>query len=133
MSQAPLIAVLDDEPEMRKALRRLLLTHGCRVVLHARGEELLASLGATPPDCIVLDLHMPGITGFHVLAVVAASETPIPVVVITGHDESDTAERLQRLGITEYLRKPVDETNLFSAIEKAMARGRGVRPTGATS
>ncbi len=130
MTQAPTIAVLDDEPEMRKALRRLLVTHGFRVELHARAEELLGSLAATTPDCILLDLHMPGITGFEVLEALAANRTATPVVVITGHDEPDTAERVRRLGVAAYLKKPVDEINLFTAIEETLSRARTLRSLG---
>jgi len=116
-SVAPLIAVLDDEPEMRKALGRLLLTRGFRVGAHATGEELLGSLSSVLPDCVVLDLHMPGVNGFDVLAQFASRWPHVPIVVITGHDESDTAERARRLGAAAYLRKPVDETALLGAIE----------------
>jgi FixJ family two-component response regulator len=116
-----IVAVLDDEPEMRKALRRLLLTKGFRVEVHARGEELLESLSTGLPDCLLLDIHMPGVNGFDVLAALASRQITTPVVVITGHDEPDTEERVRSLGAVAYLRKPVDETTLFSAIEKALA------------
>jgi len=116
-SVAPLIAVLDDEPEMRKALGRLLLAHGFRVGAHATGEELLGSLSSGLPDCVVLDLHMPGVNGFDVLAQFASRWPHVPIVVITGHDESTTAERVRGLGAAAYLRKPVDETALLGAIE----------------
>lgn len=119
---APKIAVLDDEPEMRKALRRLLLTRGFQVGVHATGEDLLASLSSGLPDCVVLDLHMPGVNGFDILAEFASRWPRIPIVVITGHDEPDTAERVRRLGASAYLLKPVDETALLAAMETALAK-----------
>src|SRR5215470_20372200 len=119
-SVAPVIAVLDDELEMRKALGRLLLAHGFRVGAHATGEQLLGSLSSGLPDCVVLDLHMPCINGFDVLAQFASRWPHVPIVVITGHDESDTVERVRRLGAAAYLRKPVDETALLGAIEKTI-------------
>src|SRR5262245_17622958 len=122
MSQlSRVIAILDDEPEMRKALRRLLLTYGFRVEVYERAEELLASFSTEQPDCIVLDLHMAGVTGFEVLTTLASRHSPPPVVVITGHDEPGTEERVRRLGAVAHLRKPIDETALFSAIEMAIA------------
>jgi FixJ family two-component response regulator len=125
MSQLPrLIAILDDEAEMRKALRRLLLTRGFRVEVHERAEELLASLSTEQPDCIVLDLHMTGVTGFEVLTTLASSHSPPRVVVITGHDEPGTEERVRRLGAVAYLRKPMDEAALFSAIEMAIEQAQ---------
>ncbi len=124
MSQlSPIVAVLDDEPEMRKALRRLLVAKGFRVQVHARGEDLLESLSSGLPHCLLLDLHMPGVNGFDVLAAFASREITTPVVVITGHEEPETEERVRSFGVVAYLRKPVDEAILFSAIDAALSKG----------
>jgi len=120
---SPIIAVLDNEPEMRKALRLLLLAKGFRVQLHARGEDLLESLSSGLPHCLLLDLHMPGVNGFDVLAAFASCHITMPVVVITGQQEPETQERVRSFGVVAYLRKPVDETILFSAIDAALSRG----------
>ena len=120
MSQNPLvIAVVDDEPQMRKALRRLLVTHGYDVRDYALAAELLATLPDSPPDCLLLDLHMPEVSGFEVLERFALQQNTPPVVVITGHDEPGTAERVILLGATALLRKPVDAASLLCAIETA--------------
>jgi FixJ family two-component response regulator len=66
-AKSSLIAVLDDEPEMRKALRRLLLNRKFTVEEHASGEDFLASLESHQPNCLLLDLQMPGMSGFDVL------------------------------------------------------------------
>jgi FixJ family two-component response regulator len=125
MSQPPrTIAILDDEPEMRKALRRLLLARGFRVEVHERAEDLLASLATQTPDCVVLDLHMTGVTGFEALTSLASRQGPPPVVVITGQDEPGNEERVRRLGAVAYLRKPMDEAALFSAIDMAVAEAQ---------
>jgi|MudIll2142460700_1097286.scaffolds.fasta_scaffold117520_2 DNA-binding response OmpR family regulator len=117
MSAAGLVvAVLDDEPEMRKALRRLLLCRGFRVEEYARGEELLAALGCHPLDCVLLDLHLPGLNGFDVLEAFQARHIAAPVIVLTAHDEPGTRERAQALGALAYLKKPVDRDVLFRAI-----------------
>jgi FixJ family two-component response regulator len=120
----PLIAVLDDEPRMCKALGRLLKTRGFEVVTYALGEELLAALASRLPDCLLLDLHMPGINGFDVLERLAAQHLPVPVVVITGHDQPGNAEQVRRLGAMDYLLKPVSEQSLLEAIAKT------IRPEG---
>ena len=99
MSQTPpVIAVLDDEPQMRKALRRLLSTHGFRVEAYERGDDFLTALPSHPADCLVLDLHMPGVNGFDVLAALQSQGVALPVIVITGHDEPGTAEHTRTLG-----------------------------------
>ena len=123
MSQLPsVIAVLDDEPKMRNALRRLLSTHGFRLEDYERGDEFLAALPSHTADCLVLDLHMPEVSGFEVLAALAALHVPMPVVVITGHGDPETAERVFALGASAYLTKPVDESVLLKAIHQARAR-----------
>jgi len=116
----PSIAVLDDEPQMCKALYRLLKTHGFDAITYAAGEELLAACALHLPDCVLLDLHMPGITGFDVLDRFAAQRVRPPVIVITGHDQPGIAERVRALGAADYLLKPVDESRLMAAIGKVL-------------
>ena len=111
-----MIAILDDEPEMRKALRRLLTSSDFRVEEYERGEDLLAVVGSHPLDCLLLDLHMPGINGFDVLETLWSRQMPVPVIVITAHDEPGTAERVLAHGAAAYLKKPVDEAVLLAAI-----------------
>ena len=122
----PVVAVLDDEPQMRKALRRLLGTHGFRVEIYESGNDFLAALSSHPVDCLVLDLHMPEVSGFDVLAAFESQHIATPVVAITGHDELGTAERTRALGASAYLKKPVDESALLSAITLAIARNNAV-------
>ncbi len=114
------VAVLDDEPKMRKALRRLLGTHGFLVEDYERGSDFLAALPSHPADCLVLDLHMPEVSGFDILEALAARHVTTPVVAITGHDEPGTAERTRALGAAAYLLKPVDENFLVEAIRAAL-------------
>ena len=76
----PVVAVLDDEPEMRKALRRLLTSRGFRVEEYERGEDLLAALGSHPLDYLLLDLHMPGTQRLR-----RAGDLPLPADPRAGH------------------------------------------------
>jgi FixJ family two-component response regulator len=130
----PVLAVLDDEPEMRKALRRLLSGRGFEVAEYAVGRDLIAGLGSRPWDCLLLDLHMTEVSGFDVLEAFRAQGVRVPVVVITAHDEPGTAARVQALGACSYLKKPVDGEVLVAAITDAIAqfpariRSRGDEP-----
>jgi len=112
----PVVAVLDDEPELRKALRRLLTGRGFCVEEYDRGSDFLAALDSRPLDCVLLDLHMPEVNGFNVLKAFQSRHIPTPVIVITAHDEPGTAERVRLLGAAGYLKKPVDRDALLSAI-----------------
>jgi FixJ family two-component response regulator len=115
---SPLVAVLDDEPQFCKALGRLLKTHGYDVVTFTHGDDFLAVSEARLPDCLLLDLHMPGTNGFEVLERVAARH--LPVLVITGHDQPGNDERVRALGAVDYFLKPVNETQLLDAIRAAL-------------
>ena len=111
--------MLDDEPQMRKALSRLLKTHGFLVDTFAAGEQLLCACAERRYDCIVLDLYMPGLNGFDVLGRFAQEGVPVPVIVITGQDEPGTAARVRALGAAAYLLKPLDESSLMMALSSA--------------
>ncbi len=116
------IGVLDDEPEMRKALHRLLTCRGYQVKEYARGEDVLEALGSQRLDCLLLDLHMEGLNGFGVLEAFLARQIHVPVIVITAHDEPGTAEQVRGLGAFAYLTKPVDRDALFSCIAAALSQ-----------
>ena len=104
---------------MRKALSRLLQSHGFQVETFAVGEELIAA--AEGLDCLVLDLHMPGMSGFDVLKVIGTQDIKLPVIVITGHDEPQNEGRVRALGAVAYLTKPLDVSCLLAAIAQATA------------
>jgi FixJ family two-component response regulator len=115
----PVVAIVDDEDSVRRALERLLRSAGIDPQVFASGETFLASLAQRRPDCVVLDLHMPGVTGFDVQARLNASALGVPVIVITGHDSAESRERVRVLGASAYLRKPVGAKVLLEAIAKA--------------
>ena len=115
------IAVVDDEEPVRKALQRLLRSVGMDVETFPSGAEFLDSLRTREPDCLVLDLHMPGVNGFEVQARLAQLGSRLPVVVITGHDTPESQARTRAGGAVTYLLKPIDERVLLEAIAAAIA------------
>lgn len=117
----PLIAVVDDEESVRKALQRLVRSAGFAVETFPSGAEFLASMEGHRPDCLVLDLHMPQVNGFEVQARLNLAGAQVPVVVITGHDTPEARTRTMEQGAKAYLRKPVDEMMLLAAINDALA------------
>jgi len=120
VNHLPVIAILDDEPQLRKALRRLLVAHGFAVVTFEHGDDVISALTAQPLDCLLLDLHMESTNGFDVLETIAHRGLTTPVIVITGHGEPDTAVRVMGMGAASYLNKPVDESSLLAAIGDAI-------------
>lgn len=119
----PLVAVLDDEENMRTALRRLLHVRGYEVATCSTGDELFSACARRPVRCIILDLHMPGMNGFEVLEELATRPAPPPVIVITGHDQAGNAERAGRLGARAYLTKPVDSLPLLALLGELVRTG----------
>jgi FixJ family two-component response regulator len=118
----PLIAIVDDEEPIRRALSRLLRAAGLDACTYACGGEFLASVKDFRFDCVVLDVHMPRVNGFEVQAFLARSGSRLPVIVITGRDSDQTRERATAGGAAAYLCKPVDEAALLSAVRTAVAR-----------
>ena len=114
------VAVVDDDEAVRRALARLIRSLGFEAETHACGEDFLASLSARRPDCVVLDLHMPRVSGFDVQAHLAESAPDIPVIVITGHDSPETRARALKGGASAYLCKPLDDQTLMDAIHNAV-------------
>jgi len=113
------IAVVDDDESVRKALKRLLRAANLDADTFASGRDFLDSLVVQVPDCIVLDLHMPGMNGLDLQLQLAHSGLQVPVVVITGHDEPLTRAQCLSAGAAAYLRKPLDDEALLDAIHRA--------------
>ena len=121
----PFIAVVDDEEPVRKALKRLLRAAGLEAEGYASGKDFLAA--ERRPDCVVLDLHMPVMSGQALLRQIRKMSTRMPVVVITAHDTAETRDECIAAGAAAYLRKPLDDRLLLNAISVALAKSpRGV-------
>lgn len=117
----PLVAVVDDEEAIRKALKRLLRSAGMAVECFASGPEFLSSLPAQQPDCLVLDIRMEGMNGFDVQARLRALQVTVPVIFITANYGPDEQARAVHSGATAILRKPFSEEALLDAIAAAIA------------
>ena len=116
----PSIAVVDDEVSVRRAFVRLLRSAGMNARAFASGDEFLASLPGHQPDCVVLDLQMPGLSGFEMQGRLAQAWPRLTVIVVTGHHTEATEAQAQATHPVAYLQKPVDERLLFAAIARAV-------------
>lgn len=115
-----MVAVVDDEESVRRALGRLIRSAGFGVETYGSGVEFIQSLQRLRPHCVVLDLRMPVVSGFDVQSALLRSGTGVPVIVITGDDSPESRERILRHGARAYLRKPVDDAMLIEAIHNAI-------------
>ncbi len=117
------VAVVDDDPFVLRGVRRLLASSGFAVETYGSGADFMNAVMVVEPDCIVLDLHMPGTSGFDVQARLAQCGCATPVIVITGDDTPEARTRALLLGAAAYLSKPVDEATLLAAIADAVGSG----------
>jgi FixJ family two-component response regulator len=120
-----LVAVIDDEESICRAVKRLIAAWGMRAQTWSSGQAFLDSLSTERPDCVLLDLHMPGLSGLDVLRALADAGVKVPVIVITGRDELASRAMCVSAGAIAYMTKPLQHEKLLKTIEEAI----GVVPT----
>jgi FixJ family two-component response regulator len=114
------IAVVDDEENVCKALRRLLRASGFDCEIFPSGQGFLQALGSHRPAVVLLDWLMPGVTGAEALRRAKSSHSALPVIVISGRDEPGEAETCLALGAAAFLLKPVDDEELLGTVARAI-------------
>ena len=119
-SIVPYVAIVDDEEPVRKALKRLLRASGLDAESYASGKDFLEARALREPDCVLLDLHMPRMSGLQVLRALQAAHRALPIIVITAHDAPETREQCLAAGASAYLRKPLEEHELLDTITAAL-------------
>jgi FixJ family two-component response regulator len=123
----PFIAIVDDEEPIRSALKRLLRAARLDAEGYATAQAFLDDAASRRPDCVLLDLHMPGMSGQEILARVREMDGHPPVVIITAHDTPETREQCLAAGAAAYLHKPLDGPLLLNAISAALGRSAARR------
>jgi FixJ family two-component response regulator len=116
----PVIAVVDDEESVRKAVVRVLRAAGFAAHGFASGDEFLKSWHFDRPDCLVLDLQMPDVSGTEVQRALNLAGANFPIVIITAHDAPAMREECLRLGAAAYLCKPLDIRTLLDEVALAI-------------
>jgi two-component system response regulator FixJ len=118
----PVIAVVDDDPSFLRSMERLLRVAGYRVSAFASPCAFLQSLTPPLPACVVLDMHMPEMTGIEVQDRLLAGGFCVPAILVTAHDTEHTREQARRLGFSGFLLKPFDGDVLLEALDKLSAQ-----------
>jgi FixJ family two-component response regulator len=119
---APVIAVIDDDASVRRAVQRLLQAAGYAVETFATARAFLDADDRARTACLVLDVHLPGMSGLQLQEYLAALGSPTPIVFITAYDDVPTREQVQRAGAIGYLHKPFDQATLIEAIHRAIGQ-----------
>jgi FixJ family two-component response regulator len=113
------IAIVDDDASVLKALARLLRSRALQARTYTSAREFLSSLHEGLPECLIVDLQMPDMTGLELQGDLTRSGLRIPTIVITAHNEAGARERCESAGATAFLLKPLQETALLAAIGAA--------------
>jgi FixJ family two-component response regulator len=122
----PLIAIVDDDESVRRAIKRLVRSLGMAAETFSSGQEFIDLIEAMPsfhPDCVVLDVQMPGLNGLEVQDYLARGCRGLPVIFITAHDELGVRERAIVSGAVAFLRKPFNDELFIKTLRAAMERG----------
>ena len=117
-----IVHVVDDDEAVRDSMRALLESYGIEVRAYASAREFLLASPAQPKGCVLLDLHMPGMSGLELLETLQARGSKLPVIAITGRSDSMLKERAARAGAVALLDKPVRDDMLLNSLARALAR-----------
>ena len=122
-----IVAIVDDDPAIREGVGSLLRSAGWRVETFDSAEEFLARPRVDTPNCVLLDLQLPELSGLALQKWMIEAKLEVPIVFITGHGNIPASVQAIKAGAIEFLTKPFDERQLFKAIAEAMAVDRGIR------
>jgi two-component system, LuxR family, response regulator FixJ len=115
------VHVVDDNADVRRSLKRLLLSAGFMPVLYATPADVIERASGLSEGCMLLDLRLPGIHGLELQARLAQMGVHLPVIVMTGQGDVPTAVRAMKAGVIDFIEKPLDDERLLVAIEAALA------------
>jgi RNA polymerase sigma factor (sigma-70 family) len=124
---APIVFVVDDDPSIRRAIKRLIGSVGLQVELFGSAQEFLLGKRPDTPSCLVLDIRLPGISGLALQRQLAEVDGQIPIIFITAHSDVPMTVRAMKAGAVEFLTKPFRDQDLLDAIQLALERDRARR------
>jgi FixJ family two-component response regulator len=123
-ANVPTVFVVEDEVAVRKALDSLLRSAGFRVRLFASANDFL--LGRSPDDfgCLILDVHLPGVSGLDLQEELVNAKVAIPTIFLTGHGDIRMSVKAIKAGAVEFLTKPIDHVTLLDAVQRSMQKAQ---------
>jgi FixJ family two-component response regulator len=114
-TEPPLVVVVDDDASFRRAVGRLIGLWGFRTFSFGSAEEYLGT--GVETDCIVLDVHLEGMSGLELQAVLAAQKKSIPIIFVTAMDDADARRSALAAGAAAFLEKPFDDYSLLEVLK----------------
>ena len=120
----PIVFIVDDDVSVRESLELLIQNEGWQAETFASAQEFLDHPRAALPNCLILDVSLPGLNGLELQQRVAAERTDMPIIFITGHGDIPMTVRAMKAGAIEFLTKPFNDEALLNAIRQALQRSR---------
>ncbi|HKX65261.1 MAG TPA: response regulator [Rhizomicrobium sp.] len=116
-----IVCVVDDDEAVRDSTQMLLGIHGFKVRGYAGARDFLADFTAADTGCLILDIHMPEMTGVELLTLLRARGVATPAIIVSGQIDPVVGEILTRSGALAILSKPVNQDELMGYVEQALA------------
>jgi RNA polymerase sigma factor (sigma-70 family) len=124
---ASAVFVVDDDPSVRRAIKRLVESVGLQIEVFGSAQEFLLGKRSDVPSCLVLDIRLPGISGLDFQQELTEANIRIPIIFITAHGDIPMTVRAMKAGAVEFLTKPFRDQDLLDAIQSALERDRNRR------
>ncbi len=124
-STQSLISIVDDDPSVRRAVRRLVRLAGYATETFASGRDFLDSSAVGRTACLILDIQLGGMTGLELQERLVVTHRAMPIIFIAAYHDALTRDRIARSGAAAYLRKPFDERDLLDAIRAVVDANHG--------
>jgi FixJ family two-component response regulator len=121
---ASIVFVVDDDPSVRRAIKRLVESVGLHVELFGSATEFINSSRPDVASCLVLDIRLPGISGLDFQRELVQAKNEIPMIFITAHGDIPMTVRAMKAGAVEFLTKPFRDQDLLDAIQVGLERDR---------
>ena len=122
--EAPIVFVVDDDPEVREGLSSLFRSVGLETRLFGATTEFLQHKLPAAPCCVVLDVRLPGVGGLDFQAQLIRANIHIPIVMVTGHGDIPMSVRAMKAGAVDFLTKPFRQQDMLDAVAQAIERDR---------
>ena len=120
----PIVFVVDDDVWVRESLETLIREEGWQAEAFSSAQQFLDRPRALTPNCLVLDISLPGLNGLELQKRVAVERTDMPIIFITGHGDIPMSVGAMKAGAVEFLTKPFNDEVLLTAIRQALERSR---------
>jgi FixJ family two-component response regulator len=120
----PMVVVVDDDVSVRESLELLIQNEGWQPALFDSAQEFLSRLPSVVPNCLILDVNLPDLSGLDIQQRISDAKSSTPIIFITGYGDIPTSVRAMKAGAAEFLTKPIDDAVIIEAIRAAILRSQ---------